>query len=272
MDLPYYYLPTRTRQAMNEDNNQSSNKDRPRGILSEADREFLQGKKDLSKSAERNARQRIRQRVKAGLADFELLWMCLSDRDLELIFHPEENDERHGIRSWSQHAIAFIRLGLWTNRDPHAERIADAIEQAAFAAGWATDAELELTKERLPEGDLLLAKIQHKNGKINELRKRVSEGDFGEATREDLQEELNREASMQYYLYEQAMQDPAVDAEELASVEILGLKDDLTGEDIVKEREGWDETPVVRQPMPVIVNVSPATLEEDEKQQPEGDT
>jgi hypothetical protein len=257
---------------MNKDSNQSPNKDRPRGILSEADREFLQGEKELSESAERNARQRIRQRVTAGLADFELLWMCLSDRDLELIFHPEEDDERHGIRSWSHHAIAFIRLGLWTNRDPHADRIADAVEQAAFAAGWATDVDLDLTKERLPEGDLLLAKIQHKNEKINELRKRVTEDDLGDASREDLQEELNREASMQYYLYEQAMQDPAVDAEELASTEIFGLEDELSGEDIKKEREGWDETPVVRQPMPVIVNVSPTTLEEDEKQQPEGDT
>ena len=237
MHLPYKSSITRRSRAMNEDSNQSSNENRPRGILSEADREYLQGEKDLSEGAERNARQRIRERVTEGLRDFELLWMCLSDRDLELIFYPEEDDERRRLRSWSHHAIAFIRLGLWTNRDPHADRITDAIEQAAFAAGWATNLEINLSKERLPEGNLLLAKIQHKNEIINKLQERIANQDFGDSTEEELREELKRQASMLYYLYEQAMQDPTVDAEDLASVGMFGLEDELTAQDIEKERD-----------------------------------
>lgn len=44
-----------------------------RGILSEADREYLKGEKDLSAGAERNARQRIRERVQASIHDYRLL-------------------------------------------------------------------------------------------------------------------------------------------------------------------------------------------------------
>lgn len=257
---------------MDEDSNHSSNEKHSRGILSKADREYLQGKRDLSDSAERNTRQRIRERVKAGLADFELLWTCLSDRDLELIFNPDDDRERRPVRSWSHHAIAFIQLGLWTNRDPHGDRIADAIEQAAFAAGWATDVDVDLTKQRLPEGDLLLAKIQHKTERLNELQGRIAEEDFGDLSREELREEMRQEASLQYYLYEKALQDPTVDSEDLASAGVFGLDEELTAEDIEKERDDWEGTPVVRRPLPVVVDVSPVMADESRELQSEDDT
>jgi hypothetical protein len=48
--------------------------DRPRGILSKTDREYLVGKREYEhKQSELNRKQEIRKRVKNGLKDFELL-------------------------------------------------------------------------------------------------------------------------------------------------------------------------------------------------------
>lgn len=62
---------------------------RPRGILSTADRELLTGDSDIEAKSqqERNARARIRTRIGAGLRDFELLAdpAYLEDRDLDRI-------------------------------------------------------------------------------------------------------------------------------------------------------------------------------------------
>lgn len=63
--------------------------DRPRGILSKADRKLLRGESDIEPQSqqERNARARIRERVGNGLRDFQLLAdpAFLEERDLEMI-------------------------------------------------------------------------------------------------------------------------------------------------------------------------------------------
>jgi len=246
---------------MAKETDNSTTDDRPRGLLTEADREFLRGERKLSESAERNARQRIRDRVQTGMADFELLWSLLPDRDLELIFYPDDEDERQRIRSWSQQAMSFLILGLWTNRDPHADRVTDAIEQAAFAAGWLADAEVNLDTERAPEGDLLLAKMQHKNQRINDLRERIAQEDLGELSEQELKDELKQEAAFQYYLFEKGLMDSSVDAEKFSSMRVLGFETDMPPEDIEKSQQAWEETPLVRQKLPVFVDISYRTGE-----------
>lgn len=55
---------------------------RERGVLTEADREFLRGDREYqSLSNERAARQRIRQRVRDAIQDFGLLFNYLEPRD-----------------------------------------------------------------------------------------------------------------------------------------------------------------------------------------------
>lgn len=246
---------------MVKETDNSTTEDCPRGLLTEADREFLRGERELSESAERNARQRIRDRVQTGIADFELLWSLLPDRDLELIFYPDDGDERQRIRSWSQQAMAFLLLGLWTNRDPHADRVADAIEQAAFASGWLADAEVNLETERAPEGDLLLAKMQHKNKRINDLRERIAQENLGELSEQELKDELEQEAAFQYYLFEKGLMDSSVDAEKFSSMRVLGLETDMPPEDVEKSQQAWEETPLVRRMLPVVVDKSYGTGE-----------
>lgn len=229
---------------------------RPRGLLTEADRAFLRGEKEMSQGAKRNARQRIRDRLQAGMADFELLWNCMSNRDLELVFHPEDKVERNLIRVASHYALSFIWLGLWQNQDPHPNRIEDAIEQAAFVTGYAADVSLSMDYESLPDGELLLAKMAHKEQRMNELRERLRSDSLTSDVEAELTTELEREASFQYYLFEKALLDSAIDPEDLADITLIGEPLELTAEDIEKERAGWASSPVQRQSMPILTDVT----------------
>lgn len=60
--------------------------ERDRGILSKADRAFLNGEKDLTEQGKRDARYRIRNRIENGILDFQLLLHCLSEQDRTLFF------------------------------------------------------------------------------------------------------------------------------------------------------------------------------------------
>lgn len=63
--------------------------DRPRGILTEADRSFLKGKKEFSsEQSERDARYRIRQRIKNSILDFSIITRYLDSKDRDQIFKP----------------------------------------------------------------------------------------------------------------------------------------------------------------------------------------
>lgn len=240
---------------MNEKDSTSEKDDRPRGILSEGDREFLREERDLSDSAARNARHRIRRRVQAAMTDFELLWNFMSDRDMEQIFHPDSDEERNQVRVASHQALSFIRLGLWQNRDPHAGRVEDAVEQAAFAAGYAAVATMTIDAEPIPDGELLLAKMAHKEDRMAELRERLYDDELDEETEAELMAELEKEATFQYYLFEKAIRDPEIEPSKLADVEIIGVSLEMTAEDIVKERTGWAKIPVQRQSVPKVINI-----------------
>lgn len=79
---------------------------RPRGILSQRDREYLVGESDIEQKTqkERNVRGDIRTRVKHALIDFTLLMNYLSPRDRQQIF-----DSRHiGIRDGIADALGFL--------------------------------------------------------------------------------------------------------------------------------------------------------------------
>lgn len=88
--------------------------ERPRGILTEADRAYLRGETELaSEQSERNARARIRDRVHEGIRDFEVLIEHLSDRDRQLIFE-KRFEEMHGPDAFDAlvSALAFLYLGI----------------------------------------------------------------------------------------------------------------------------------------------------------------
>ncbi len=87
-----------------------SDEARDRGILSPADRAYLEGATTFaSEQSERNARARVRTRVYDSLRDFELLVEHLSDRDRRLLFEGED-----GVETFDAlvSAIAFLYEGI----------------------------------------------------------------------------------------------------------------------------------------------------------------
>lgn len=110
--------------------------DRPRGILSKSDRRLLTGESEIDAKSqqERNARARIRERIGAGLRDFEFLAdpAYLEDRDLERVREPNTSPTDSGSAVVGSH---------WRNRsaahtkEPEIDpQITNAlIEMVAFA-------------------------------------------------------------------------------------------------------------------------------------------
>jgi len=83
--------------------------ERPRGILSPADRRFLRGEADLqSEQSAYDARYRIRQRLRNALLDFSLLFEHLDDRDREQVFDVDGDSD---LTTAVVDAVAFLSLG-----------------------------------------------------------------------------------------------------------------------------------------------------------------
>lgn len=81
--------------------------DRQRGILTTDDRDYLAGRKSLQSDSERNARKRIRDRVRNSLYDFESLAAELEERDVtQLVTESGETNEQ--AFEAAENAIAFI--------------------------------------------------------------------------------------------------------------------------------------------------------------------
>lgn len=93
-------------------------RDRDPGLLTYADREYLLGQKEVDEGAEAQSRQRMRDRVRNGLLDFELLFLSMSKRDINIIFDdvsdppwPSESDISEVYRG-AEYALAFIYHGI----------------------------------------------------------------------------------------------------------------------------------------------------------------
>lgn len=88
--------------------------ERPRGILTAADRAYLLGEREYeSEQTERNTRARIRDRIEAAAYDFETLIEGLDERDRRLVF-----EERFGADGGAAafdalvSAVAFCYLAV----------------------------------------------------------------------------------------------------------------------------------------------------------------
>ena len=116
----------------------SDGSERPRGILSAADRRFLRDPSEQKSSAARSQRRKaVRERVHASLRDFVILLRHLPDEQREQIFREEGVGEKIniGVRNSAIEGLAFLYLGLGdiTERDKDGQ-FANAIEKAIGAA------------------------------------------------------------------------------------------------------------------------------------------
>lgn len=149
--------------------------DRPRGILSPADRKFLLGEADLESEQSRyDARYRIRRRVRNALLDFTLLLEHLEARDRDQVFDPPA-DRREAVTDGVVDALAFLYLGMAAYDVPRREFFREAIRRAE--------------RRRGEDGSLVTVRfdVQHPSrDRLEWILRRVEAGAFHELAESDL--------------------------------------------------------------------------------------
>ena len=138
--------------------------DRPRGILSGTDREYLCGLKEYAQpQTDANRRQDIRERVINGLEDFALLTLFLEREEREKVF--EELGEE-GTEEVITSMVAFANLGLDQDRPRFEECLERGIMSGANhdkllrSAGRATNIDVSIDVEYNPDPDKLYRRFE----------------------------------------------------------------------------------------------------------------
>ena len=141
-----------------------SPRDRPRGILSPTDREYLCGLKEYAQpQTDANRRQDIRERVVNGLEDLALLFLFLDEDERAKVFEELGDD---GTEEVIASMAAFAYLGLEQDRPGFEQCLERGTLQAANrnklfrSAGRATDANVSISVEYNPDPDKLYRRFQ----------------------------------------------------------------------------------------------------------------
>jgi len=138
--------------------------DRPRGILSATDREYLCGLKEYAQpQTDANRRQDIRERVINGLDDFALLYLFLETDEREKVVEELGQDEtEEAISSMT----AFAYLALEQDQPRFEECLERGILMAANrdklfqSTGRATDANVSISVEYNPDPEKLYRQFE----------------------------------------------------------------------------------------------------------------
>lgn len=91
------------------DAEQDITKERPRGMLTEADRRYLRGEEQFdNENTENSKRHRIRKRIRNAILDFSVAHDNLQRNDVGMIYNDEE---KHELQDAMIDALAFLYLG-----------------------------------------------------------------------------------------------------------------------------------------------------------------
>jgi len=142
--------------------------DRPRGILSPTDREYLCGMKDYSHDqTELNRRQAIRERTIEGIRDFNLLWLLLEQTEWEKVTEAFDTEELNGAFS---SILAFMYIGI----DQDTGRMRQILEHGLYLganydtsgrwSGRANTVDVDIDIEYEPNVDKLYERVQKGEG------------------------------------------------------------------------------------------------------------
>lgn len=161
---------------------------RDRGILTEADREFLLGEKDdLQPQSKREARQRIRNRLENAILDLSLLSRALEDDDREMVADPVFPDSSEGNLRLTHVCSLFYHMIVDTSGDTERsiERFENSLGNSIESSlkriedNMLINVEANLAVERLsPNVDSLLDKYESNEETLDELMYLQKEGEI----------------------------------------------------------------------------------------------
>ncbi|MFC5135597.1 MULTISPECIES: hypothetical protein [Haloferacaceae] len=169
--------------------------DRPRGILSPTDREYLCGMKDYSHDqTELNRRQAIRERTIEGIRDFNLLWLLLEQTEWEKVMEAFDTEE---LNTAFSSILAFMFIGI----DQDTGRMRQILERGLYLganydtsgrwSGRANTVDVEIDIEYEPNVDQLYERVQEGEGNQltpGEIGALVKAGKLDSADLEELEE------------------------------------------------------------------------------------
>lgn len=149
-------------------------KDRPRGILTPHEREYLSGESEIEEGSqqERSIRQSIRNHVIHSILDFSIIRANLEDRDREMVFTPSVDGNIEPIEFYKNSnltpadrppeelakvpvnyvnaaaidIISFL-FQQFDNPNSFARKTEEAIERSAYTAGHDIRADVEIDVE-----------------------------------------------------------------------------------------------------------------------------
>ena len=140
--------------------------DRPRGILSPTDREYLSGQTEYEHpQSESNRKQAIRERVVNAFQDFLLLTLMLSEQERHKIFHEEIPEKQESLAS----IISFLYLGLEEDVGALERKIEEGIYRGANLSkmgrwsGEVADVDAAINIERRPDRSEIIQKFEQGN-------------------------------------------------------------------------------------------------------------
>ena len=142
--------------------------ERPRGILSTADREYLVGQREYEHSqSEANRKQEIRERIVNAFQDFSLLTTQLDEEEREKVF--SESLSEGSIENPLASVISFLYLGL----DGDLGELETIIEEGIYKganfskvgqlSGEVADVDASINVERRPDRSEIIEKFEEGN-------------------------------------------------------------------------------------------------------------
>ncbi|AHG01215.1 hypothetical protein HALLA_02235 (plasmid) [Halostagnicola larsenii XH-48] len=119
-----------SQEEMPESLRTAADADRPRGILTPSDRDFLLGRKtDYTDHSKKQKRNRIRRRVRNAVLDFSILFEYLEERDRNTVFDPDD-DERDAYTQGITDMLAFLHLGTMGYHTPFKDMLSEGVGKA----------------------------------------------------------------------------------------------------------------------------------------------
>lgn len=184
-------------------------RDRGSGLLTYTDREYLLGENEVTGDSEAQLLQRLRDRIRNGLLDFELLLSTLDDNHIQTIFsnvsedYRAMNDRQRQAYDGAKFTVAFLYYGISEFSQMEFEDLVEsAIEYSSHRGSerrrgphqWRAEADVNINVDwdiRAWRNDKLMEKL-HSDEFLNdrELGMIVRFGDLDDEDWELIREEV----------------------------------------------------------------------------------